>query len=407
MRATGCLVVPVVIGRAPAWTVGPLPSSALWPSSSPQARVADDAARLRYFEPRIAQTLYGTASGAAVRWHRVATTTWDGVTVLAVEVLRAPAGSGANHGLAVLHLRLGGDPVAELAGLRDLSGVNGPRWQSVLPAGTGVAPGARRASTVCHVTFDGPTPAGMSAAYDAWPARDQWLWQLASATTESVFPPDVEDASLLAGRVRFSADWQALVLRDGASFVGTTPDPGGTDTFHAAAQTYVHSIYLDVLLLGRLQADALNALANQIADVPLPRFGAGGLQAVEGRLIELRRAFGRDVITAHDKGNEILDRYVTQHRVPELRARLVEDLTDSARFVEAAAARSTNAALGLVAVLGLPFGLSYAAGALWGANGVRGLLVWTGVAVALSLVLTTLSPVRAMLRDLGNRLERP
>ncbi|MFG2296922.1 hypothetical protein [Streptomyces sp. NPDC048603] len=397
------------IDRVPAWTPGPLPASSLWPSNSSHARDADEDARLQYFEPRIAHTLYGT-SGDPVRWHRSSTVTLGTLTVLAVEVLRAPPGSGATTGLAVLHIQLGHDPVGELAGLRDLSSpgsgaANRQRCQDTLPAGVRIAARARRATTIGHVTFGSAAPPVMPSAYAAWPAQDQWLWSLASATSSSAFPPDREDVSLFDGRVHFSADWQALILRDGVAFVGTSPDPGGGDTFHAAAQTYVHSIYLDVILLGRLQADALNALANRVADISLPRLGAGRLGSLEGQLIELRRAFGRDHITVHAKGNEILEQYCAQHRMPELRARLAEDLTDSARYVEVALARSTNAVMGLVAVLGLPFGLSYAAGALWGSKGLRGFLVWTAVAGTVSLAMTALGPVRRMLRATGTELD--
>lgn len=63
------------------------------------------------------------------------------------------------------------------------------------------------------------------------------------------FAPDPEDTALFAGRVRFSADWQALVLRDGTAFVGLSADPGGDQTFHATAAHHVHTIYLDVFLL--------------------------------------------------------------------------------------------------------------------------------------------------------------
>ncbi|WP_405580693.1 hypothetical protein [Streptomyces sp. NBC_01190] len=366
-------------------------------------------ARLNYFESRVAQTLYG-GQGPAVRWHRESSACPADAAVAAVEILQAPAFSGERTGLAVLHLRFGADPVGDLAGLCDLSSspagaANRSRLQALMPDGVTIPSQVRRASTLAHVTFGGAAQPTMSPAYGSWPARDQWLWCLASAAPESLFPPDPEDPSLFEGRVRFSADWQALVLRDGVAFVGTSPDPGGENVFHAAAETYVHSIYLDVLLLGRMQANALNTLANQIATIGLDRLGAGQLEVLEGRLIELRRTFGRDHITAHGKGNEILRQYFAQHRVPELRARLVDDLADTARYVEAAGARSVNAVLGLVTVLGLPFGLSYAAGALWGGSGARSFAVWTAVGAVASLAAVLLPPVRAMLRAISRRID--
>ncbi|NED82487.1 hypothetical protein G3I76_20605, partial [Streptomyces sp. SID11233] len=89
-----------------------------------------------------------------------------------------------------------------------------------------VRPGTRRAWTLCHLTgTTGTWPALPGLSATGWETRDQWLWRLASATPPRDFPPDPEDRTLFAGRVRFSADWQALVLRDGAAFLGTSPDP--------------------------------------------------------------------------------------------------------------------------------------------------------------------------------------
>ncbi|MFF1871715.1 hypothetical protein [Kitasatospora herbaricolor] len=345
-----------------------------------------------------------------MRWHRELAAPTGDVALVALELLRAPAVLQDHGGLAVFHLRLGADPVADLAELRDLSAAtagttNRDRYQALLPEGVIILPQALRASTLAHVTFSDSVPSTMSHAYDSWSPRDQWLWGLASATSESSFPPDPEDLAVFRDRVHFSADWQALVLRDGVSFVGMTPDSGGPDTFHAAAETYVHSIYLDVLLLGQLQVNALNALANQVANISLDRLGAGKLESLEGRLIELRRAFGRDNITAHGKGNEILGKYFQQRGIPELRARLVDDLADSARYVEAGRTRSVNAVLGLVTVLGLPFGLSYAAGALWGESSARSFAIWTAVAGLISLATMLLSPVRSMLRTISRRID--
>lgn len=409
VRRSACLVIPVEIEHPPAWTRGPLPVSSLWPSSAPQARLANIDARLRYFESRVCQLLYGTESHP-VRWHRVCEMPIGNASIIAVELLLTSSNFTNAQGLAVLHLQLGPNPVVDLASLSDLtsSGTetsNRHRFQSALSEGVRISTRTRRAFTVGYVTFSDMPPSIMSSMYDAWPPKDQWLWSVASATPLSEFPPDVEDESLFSGRIRLSADWQSLVLRNGISFVGTRPDSGRTDSFHAAAQIYVHSIYLDVLLIGRIQADALNELANRIANIDMSNFGAKQLVSLEGRLIELRQSFGQNHITAHDKGREMLERYLAQHGTSDLRSRLVEDLADSSRYVEAQLARSTNAILGLVAVLGLPFGLAYAAGALWGSSGAKGFLAWTAAAVVASFVMTKLSPVRSMLHAIGKNLE--
>lgn len=400
VRKTGCVIVPITVEREPDWKTGPLSATHVWAAAAPEAGTFDEQARLHYFEPRVARTLYGDQS-TVVRWHRDEPEQLGAVTVLATEVLRAPAVVQEKSGYAVFHVRFAADPTAELSRLRDLSDTaHHADVQALLPPGTRIAPHAR-ARTLAHVTFDSAVPTLMGSAYATWPARDQWLWCLASATPESVFPPDTEDPALFEGRIRFSADWQALVLRDGVAFVGTSPDSGGRDTFHAAAETYVHTLYLDVLLLGSLHVQAFNTLANVVADLDPRSLGARRLEDLEGRLIAARRTLGGPQVTARGKGNEILRRFFDQHAVPELRSRLVDDLTDSARFVNTQGARSLNAVLGLITVLGLPFGLSYAAGAVWGVDGLAGFAACTAVAFLISCASLLLPSVRAMVRSIG------
>ncbi|MFD5492947.1 hypothetical protein ACFYY3_32135 [Streptomyces sp. NPDC001812] len=380
---------------APRWTGGPL-------RLPMGGGVTDRERRLTYFEPRVAESLYGTAERPS-RMHRrlpSAPAPRDRPAVEAVELLRLPpviAADTPGRGIAVLHVRLSGDPLDELARIGDLVAMR-DEYGQLLPAGVRPVLSARRAWTLCHVTFtDGRPPEVMPPEYSGWGARDQWLWLLASATPFSRFPPDPEDDGLFAGRVRFSADWQALVLRDGAAFLGTSPDSAGEDGFHPAAEVLAHTIYLDAFLLGRLQVLGVNFLANALAGLRAHETQARRLLALEGRQIELRRALWSSHITVHGKANELLERFQQQHRLPELLSQTGTGLADAARYVETSRARRSGLAVALLSTVGLPFAIFYSAAALWGEPTPRTLLTSTVAALVVTLLLfAVLPPLRGL-----------
>lgn len=388
-RGSACVVFDVETdaeGPLPGWAEGPLPV----PLAS---GVADRERRMTYFEPRVAESLYGTTSRPARR-HRSLTPPvplLDGASVVeAVELLRLPpvlASDAPRRAVAVLHLRLSGTPLEDLPRLRDLTAMR-KEYARLLPAGTRPLAAQPEAWLLSHVTFDdGRPPEVMPTAYASWGARDQWLWLLASATPVDRFPPDPEDEELFAGRVRLSADWQALVLRNGAAFVGTSPDPGGEAGFHPTAAALVHTIYLDAFLLGRLQVLGVNLLANALAELPTRTAEARRLLGLERKQIELRRALWSSHITAHGYANALLERFQQQHRLPGLLVQAGTALADAARYVETARARRSGLAIGLLSTVGVPFAVAYSAGALWGTPGAKTFLVSTLAAVVATVVM--------------------
>ncbi|MEU2563669.1 hypothetical protein ABZ626_30720 [Streptomyces longispororuber] len=396
-RGSACVVFDVMLDGADppgreegpsGWREGPLPVVLA------DGATAGAEQRMTYFESRVAESLYG-AAGRPARWHRRVPTAEAGLEVEAVELLRLPpvVRAGAERrGLAVLHVRLPDSPLEALPGLAGLASQR-DRYTALLPDGVRIAGTARRAWTLCHVTFtDGCPPAVMPPAYEGWSARDQWLWLLSSATPLERFPPDPDDEALFAGRVRFSADWQALVLRDGTAFLGTSPDPGDDTSFHATAARFVHTLYLDTFLLGRLQILGVNSLANALSGLRAHEADARRLLALEGRMIDLRRALWSSHVTVHGKANELLERFQEQHRLPELLTRAGDALADAARYVDTARARRSSVALGLLSAVGLPFGVTYAAGALWGEPGPLTFVVCTLVALVMTTVLFGLVP---------------
>ena len=411
-RASLCVVLAVraaddaplaTLAEAAGWDAGPLPVGRVG------SHHADARGRLTYFEPRVAASLFGTRE-RPTRWHRAVVGATgralpDHVSaVTGAELLSEPVLPGAGpvtRGLAVLHLTPDGHPHAAAVALSGTSGLRAhlDRYADLLPAGVRPDPD-RRPWLLTHTTFTEPRPPVLlDGTYAHWQPHEQWLWLTASGTRPRDFPPDPDDPDLFAGRVRFSADWQALVLRDGAAFVGTSPDPGDDSTFHATAEALVHSLYLDVFLLGRLQTDSVNSMANTLSALRADEAHAARLQRLEGRLIDLRRALWSSHITRHGKANELLERFQEQQGLPHLLASASTTLTDAARYVEAGRARRSGIAVGLLSAVGLPFGLVYGAGALWG-GGARVLLVCTGIALAVTgLLFALLPPLRGLLSE--------
>lgn len=404
-RSSGCLIFEVRISAEPDWRPGPAPVRL-----PRRSEVADRDLRLTYFEPRLQDVLYGSVV-VPVRWHDLHETPrlLAEAPVRSVELLRMPL-SGDGLGLAILHVDLLDDPVGTLERLSQLTS----RWgdesgraalRALLPDGVSLSPGAK-ARTVAHVSFsDGPEPV-MSAPYGGWKPVDQWLWLLASACTEARFAPDPDDPTVRSGTVYFSADWKALVLRDGTAFVGMSPDPGG-DCFHALAEAHVHSIYLDALLVGCMQLYALNEVANRIAETDTAKLDSEVLAGLEYSLMNVRRRLWFSHITVRGKGNEVLRQFQDQHSLPALLEGIVSELADAGRLVDTLTSRSLNAALGLLTVLGLPVGVAFSAGAVWGNPHPRLFLLSTLAAVAGAAALVAVVPqTRQMLTALWRRRAR-
>ncbi|MEO3750619.1 hypothetical protein [Streptomyces sp. B6B3] len=405
------MIYEVRLGTDPCWRSGALPLRV--PTRS---EAADHQLRLTYFEPRLREALYGSAE-APVRWFRLfePRERLAGAGVQGIEVLRMPL-VGGELGLAVLHVELTDptdprrDPVVVLEDLARLSTATAEesdcrrKLEELLPNGVQLTPGDSRARTVAHVTFTDAPDRVMSDHYGDWSPADQWLWLLASASTEARFAPDPEDASVRSGAVLFSADWKALVLRDGMAFVGTSPDSGEEREFHSSAEVYVHSIYLDALLVGCMQLYALNDVANNVAGVQAEQFDPEVLAGLEYRLMHVRRRLWFSHITVHGKGNELLRQFQAQHALPTLLENIISELADAGRLVDALTNRSVNAALGLLTVIGLPVGVAFAAGALW-TEPHPGLFLVSVLAAAVgAIALTTVvQPARQMLRTLLRR----
>jgi hypothetical protein len=405
-RSTACLIFDIDIESEPSWKEGPLPLNLA--SSSIQSlsvEQADIDARMGYFQPRVRTALYGRPDKPS-RWYEARRETVNGHAIFGVEIIQSPSILRGHSGVGVVHLELTGAPVNALHELRDLSASpQGKQTRKqlgqVLAPGTTMGASQNRATTVAHVTFaDGPDRV-LPPAYDDWDPSQQWLWLLASATPPDSFLPDLHEKALFDGTVYFSQDWRALVLRDGVAFLGLTPDPEDTRTFHHAAETYVHTIYLDVVVLGQLQKYALNQFADDIASTDLKSVTPDRLARFEERLFGIRNELWLRHVTIRGKGNELLERYQDQNHLSQLHESIVSDLADFARFVDAVTNRRITTAVGLITVLGLPLGLAYAGGQVWGRASPVTLAICTAIATTVAIIFITLIPaVRGMLHSL-------
>lgn len=332
------------------WRPGPLPVAL------PDGRPASHDARRSYFQARAADSLYGSRDGTAwLRWHRHADDRLIGEgTVLGIELLRFPyyaSAPPALDGLAtgadavtryvcVLHLALDlADPLPGLAAAvrlnpQEAAGARRRERYGEL-AGTGfqIPEEVRRALSVSMITFTGEL-APLPGAPEPWTPAAGWLWAAASATPFHEFTPDAEDARALDGLVYLSSSWRALVLRDGVGFLGLVPDPCGKDSFFAWAETYVRSLYTDVLLLAMLERDALDDFANRLAHIGNRFEKSRQFRRLVNEVTEFRNIFWWATVTRHGNANDILQQLHAAHRTPHLFDRITADLEAFRQQVE-------------------------------------------------------------------------
>ncbi len=341
---------------------------------------ATAAARSRYFSAACARILYGTVENTS-RWHHFVDADRGGSGIFGIEIL-LPFPDREDHALAIFHVSLPAgnsellDVLRSVAGRRESSAI-APDLDGQLPAWASPVPGGR-AYTVSFATFpqpEIPLPAG-DAHIDTWSRADTWLWQLASRTTHIDYPPDPEYADrLLDGRVILSADWRGLVTRDGAAFLGLRPDQGADDPFFGFAQLYTHANYVDALLIGMVQQGSITEMIEEAArafeadDLPLH------LAALEARAARFRNIYWLRDASAHGPANDILTAYQAQHRLPEKFEAVLGEIVDLNRIVQAQEGQYVSAALGVLTVVGLPFGAAFGILQVLGQNSAAALAI--------------------------------
>lgn len=350
-----------VTGR-PDWPEGPLPLRHC-------ETEATSAARGSYFSLACARILYGTRERPS-RWHCHTSIPTSGIptsnaTVFGVEILIPNPSREPDRAFAIFHLRTDAPDLLDL--LRAVAGRKNsptapPDLTATLPAWAALT-GAGRAFTIAFLTRsdDELPPPAEAAPIASWSNADQWLWHLASRTAWSDYPPDPDHADeLLGGKVVLSADWRGLVTRDGAAFVGLRRDLGAEDPFLGFAQLYAHTAYLDALIIGMIQNANITTMIDEAALAydakDLPRH----LAKLEERAARFRTIYWLRDAGAHGPANDILTAYQAQHHLPERFDAVLSEIADLNRIVQTQEGQRVGAALGIITVVGLPFGTAFA-----------------------------------------------
>jgi hypothetical protein len=388
------VLLPARLRRTPGWPEGPFPFEL-------GSRRTDTATRSTYFAPASARALYGTP-GHPRRWHLPMDVKHDGLRLIGMELLHAATARAPEHALAVFHFTVErpllpvlrdiagrgsvtpGAPFAGLSGpfapVRLLDGIADVRD---LAAPFAVA----RPYTVAFLSPTARhTPALRDGLEGELPATaDRWLWQLASRTNAQDFPlPPETVASHLRDTVRISADWSALVLRQGAAFLGHRPDTGDGD-FYGFGALHARTVYLDALLLGSLQRDHIDELTDELSDVfTSPRRLARRVAALERNIALFRSGYWRQHLTAHGPANELLLAFQNQHRLPQRFNEILAEAADYSRLVQTQESQQISGALGVLTVLGLPLGTALGILQVLDDDSLSHLLI----ALALSVVVT-------------------
>jgi hypothetical protein len=200
--------------------------------------------------------------------------------------------------------------------------------------------------------------------------------------------------------VILSADWRGLVTRDGAAFLGLRPDDGADDAFFGFAQLYAHTTYLDAVLIGMIQNVAITEMIAEAARAFEAQDLTRHLARLEERAARFRNIYWLRDASAHGPANDILTAYQAQHHLPERFDAVLTEIVDLNRIAQTQEGQQVGAALGVITVVGLPFGAAFAVLQVLGVNSARDLLIGVLAALAGSGALLLTRFGRLLLRSL-------
>lgn len=357
--ATIILPVETELAELDGWQPGPLPVV-----YSPLGSRADAAARSTYLDRRAADMLYGTDRRGDVRSHRTCDAALPGpFRLTALEWVRVRDHS-ALAGMLIVHLDAACQHPGELF----------PHWASLVrwkfddAEGPGVlldpiaeVLGRELRLHALHqspfrIAFLDATP-GDGPPMPGCELDDVAAWQflLASAVTPGGFRPSPRQCTHLAdAQIELSDDWSAMVLRDGAAFVGHAEAP--PPFLVTSGGAYVVSIYTDALLLGVLQRSVLGDLTDRLAALDDPAHHPRAVEHLDAEFSRFRNRLWWQHLTQHGPGNDLLLAYRAQHRLDALMEGTKSELEDYSRQASLRAGRVLNlvvAALALIGALGV------------------------------------------------------
>jgi hypothetical protein len=203
----------------------------------------------------------------------------------------------------------------------------------------------------------------------------------------------------MSGTVVLSADWRGLITRDGAAFVGLRRDLGEHDPFLGYAQLYAHTAYLDALLLGMIQRSHIEGMIDTSARAfeaqDMPRH----LSRLEDRAARFRSIYWLRDASAHGPANDILTAYQAQHRLPDRFDAVLGEIADLNRIVQTQEGQRVGAALGVLTVVGIPFGAAFGILQILGASSPWDLTIGLVAALAVTIGLLLTRVGRVLVRE--------
>ncbi len=335
------------------WERGPLPLE------RPDGTHTDTDARSTYFDQRAGGVIYGQRRRCDRRWRNVDQHVDGPFSLVALEWLRLPEHS-STAGILIVHVSAEVDDATTfLTGWSRLV-----RWKlddrgrHALLEAVSAAAGAEIALVAMNrepfrVGFLTQQPDDTLRPFPSstLDPESQWLLALASAIPPGSFSPSREqNEEFAAARVPFSSDWSAMVLRDGASFVGHPDTNPGFIEQHAPI--LVRTIYADSLLVGVLQHLALADLSDRLAALEDPARHPRGVERLDAEFSRFRNRLWWQHLTQHGPGNQLLLAYQRQHRLVELMEQTKSELEDYSRQTSLRASRVLNVVVAVFALIG-------------------------------------------------------
>lgn len=395
-RGTLTYVFQAALDKDPGgWDAGPIPFNHGGVS-------ADGDTRRNYFSVEVGLALYGHDK-SATRWYRILDDRWSSYRITGLELLRVPSSIGAGKALAVVHAEVPPEELLERAvaasckptGMGTSVNID---FETLFGSGVILLPDS---FTVAFRTFedsDPPLPPGNYRGVAA-STTELWSWCLASRSTSFDYPPESKTlAKLLSEAIVLSADWKALVLRDGASFVGQRADLGSTDQFFGFASLYVRTIYLDCILLGMAQRMQIEEMAATIARTLSYGNLIRNVQSLEEGLVRFRNLWWMRRISSHDIANEVLRHYQDQHDIVHRFEAVATQISELSRIVQTRDSRQSTAALGVLTVVGLPLGTALSVLQILDIRGLVAILIGVLIALAAATVMLITPFGRVILR---------
>lgn len=250
-----------------------------------------------------------------------------------------------------------------------------------------------------HAKQDGTLDV-LRTCLQSWTPEELAMILLAGRQILSEKSPDPMDRRVERGIVHLSYDWRAFVGRNGFTFLALTPDSA---TFHPAARSLCQSMYFDALVLGQVQLDAANRIADSVMTIELTEADPKKAALAERRLLDFRgKIWWSHVTEQAETVNALLARFQEQHRLPSLVAQFNQDLTDLARYQTLQQESRVNRVIALLTALFLVPTLVLAAGSIYvTANSWTPVLASTAISVIGALA--TLAMWRWVMRPRASR----